>query len=57
MLSVQDTARRFLVTPQTIYNWLDELRQDPQPQRSDRPSSLFPRCVASPMPCAASSAT
>ena len=29
MLSVQETARRFLVTPQTIYNWLDELRQDP----------------------------
>ena len=30
MLSVQETARRFLVTPQTIYNWLDELRQDPE---------------------------
>ena len=29
MLSVQETARRFLVTPQTIYNWIDELRQDP----------------------------
>jgi transposase InsO family protein/septum formation topological specificity factor MinE len=29
MLSAQETARRFLVTPQTIYNWLDELRQDP----------------------------
>jgi transposase InsO family protein len=29
MLSVQETARRFLVTPQTIYNWIDELRQSP----------------------------
>jgi transposase-like protein len=29
MLSLQETARRFLVTPQTVYNWLDELRQDP----------------------------
>ena len=29
LLSVEETARRFLVTPQTIYNWLDELRQHP----------------------------
>jgi transposase InsO family protein len=29
MLSVQDAAARFSVTPQTIYNWLDELRQHP----------------------------
>ena len=27
LLSVEETARRFLVTHQTIYNWLDELRQ------------------------------
>jgi transposase-like protein len=29
MLSAQDTATRFSVTPQTIYNWLDEIRQHP----------------------------
>jgi putative transposase len=29
MLSVEETARRFLVTPQTLYNWLDEVRQNP----------------------------
>jgi len=30
LLGVEDTARRFGVTPQTIYNWIDELRQHPE---------------------------
>jgi putative transposase len=29
LLSVDETARRFLVTPQTIYNWLRELKRNP----------------------------
>jgi transposase InsO family protein len=29
LLSVEDTARRFYVTTQTIYNWLAELRERP----------------------------
>jgi transposase InsO family protein len=29
LLSVEETARRFLVSPQTIYNWLGELRRQP----------------------------
>ena len=29
MLTAEDTARRFHVTPQTIYNWRAELRQNP----------------------------
>jgi transposase InsO family protein len=29
MLTVEETARRFLVTPQTIYNWLAEMRRNP----------------------------
>jgi transposase InsO family protein len=29
MLTVEETARRFLVTPQTIYNWLAEMRRYP----------------------------
>ena len=29
LLTVEETARRFLVTPQTIYNWIDEMRRDP----------------------------
>jgi len=30
MLSVEETARRFCVTPQTIYSWRNELRQQPE---------------------------
>lgn len=30
MLSVEETARRFLVSPQTIYNWLAEMRCHPE---------------------------
>jgi len=30
LLSVEQAAARFLVTPQTLYNWLAELRQHPQ---------------------------
>jgi transposase InsO family protein len=29
MLTVEETARRFLVTPQTIYNWIAEMRRHP----------------------------
>jgi len=29
MLSVHETTRRFLVTHQTIYNWLEELHHQP----------------------------
>ena len=29
LLSVQETARHFLVSPQTIYNWLAEMRRHP----------------------------
>jgi transposase InsO family protein len=29
MLTVDETARRFLVTPQTIYNWIAEMRRNP----------------------------
>jgi putative transposase len=29
LLSVEETARHFLVTPQTIYNWLAEMRRHP----------------------------
>jgi hypothetical protein len=29
MLSVEETARRFLVSPQTLYNWLAEVRCQP----------------------------
>jgi transposase-like protein len=29
MLSVEETARCFLVTPQTIYNWIAEMRPNP----------------------------
>jgi len=30
LLSVDETARRFLVTPQTLYNWLKELNRSPE---------------------------
>ena len=30
LLTVEETARRFLVTPQTIYNWIDEMRREPE---------------------------
>ena len=33
MLTVEETARRFLVTPQTIYNWIAEMRRDPDATR------------------------
>ena len=29
LLTVEETARRFLVAPQTIYNWIAEMRRDP----------------------------
>jgi transposase InsO family protein len=29
MLTVEETARRFLVSPQTIYNWVAEMRRHP----------------------------
>ena len=29
LLTVEETARRFLVTPQTVYNWLREIARDP----------------------------
>ena len=32
LLSVEETARRFLVTPQTLYNWLRELEGHPDAQ-------------------------
>ncbi|HJX61338.1 MAG TPA: hypothetical protein VJ578_02095, partial [Dehalococcoidia bacterium] len=32
MLTVDEAARRFYVTAQTIYNWLGELRENPDAQ-------------------------
>lgn len=40
LLSVQDAATRFSVTPQTIYNWLDELRR--QPDKTTVGSTVVP---------------
>jgi transposase InsO family protein len=30
MLSTEETARRFCLTPQTVYNWMGEMRQRPE---------------------------
>ena len=30
LVTVEETARRFLVTPQTIYSWIEEMRRDPE---------------------------
>ena len=40
LLSVEETARRFLLTPQTLYNWLAEVRQ--HPHRDTVGSSVCP---------------